>query len=64
VNRHFVIITPDIQSGSLSRRVPATCLDRQGANAQSRADVVADRDNERSRRVISVVWVSSHKETP
>jgi hypothetical protein len=25
------------------RRVPATCLDRQGANAQSRADVVAQR---------------------
>jgi hypothetical protein len=44
------------------RRVPATCLDRQGANAQSRADVVAHSDNKRSRRVISVVWVSSFEQ--
>jgi hypothetical protein len=49
-NHSFAIITGDIQSGSPTRRVPATCQDRQGAIAQSSADVVATSDNKRSRR--------------
>jgi hypothetical protein len=40
-----VYTADDIQSGSPEVANPATCQDRQGAFAQSRADVAARRGN-------------------
>jgi hypothetical protein len=54
----------DIQRGSPQVASPATCPDRQGAIAPSRADVVTASDNEWIQPSVFGSWVSRPKEMP